>query len=78
MNDRVASGWPGKYSHLDETINLISKGGFYIIDDMLAQPNWPNGHQELVDELINELESRKDLEITKLNWSTGIIIGVKK
>lgn len=73
-----ADAWPGKYSHLNETINLISKGGFYIIDDMLAQPNWPNGHQELVDELINELESRKDLETTKLNWSTGIIIGVKK
>ncbi len=73
-----ADAWPGKYSDLDKTLNLVSTGGFYIIDDMLAQPNWPNGHQELVNELIIDLEARKDLEMTKLNWSTGIIIGVKK
>lgn len=73
-----ADAWPGKYSDLDLTLELLKPGGFYIIDDMLSQPNWPEGHQELVYELIKDLEKRKDLQLTKLNWSTGIIIAVKK
>lgn len=28
--------------------------------------------------LISTLESRQDLRITKLNWSTGIVIAAKK
>ncbi|MDN3641398.1 class I SAM-dependent methyltransferase [Lutimonas halocynthiae] len=73
-----ADAWPGKYSDLDLTLELLKPGGFYIIDDMLSQPNWPEGHQELVYELIGVLENRKDLQLTKMNWSTGIIIVVKK
>ena len=73
-----ADAWPGKYSDLDATLALLKTGGFYIIDDMLTQSNWPEGHQELVYELIDELENRNDLQLTKLNWSTGIIIVTKK
>jgi len=73
-----ADAWPGKYSDLDLTLELLKPGGFYIIDDMLSQPNWPEGHQELVYELIGVLENRKDLQLTKMNWSTGIIVVVKK
>jgi predicted O-methyltransferase YrrM len=72
-----ADSWPGKYSHLDEAMRLLKRGGLYVIDDMLPQPNWPDGHAQRVDELISILENRKDLVITKLNWSTGIIIGTK-
>lgn len=73
-----ADAWPGKYSEIDEILNLIKVGGFYIIDDMLTQPNWPDGHQKNVDKLIAYLENRKDFNITKMNWSTGIIIATKK
>ena len=45
---------------------------------MLAQPNWPDGHQENVDKLIEYLEQRKDFNLTKMNWLTGIIIATKK
>jgi hypothetical protein len=69
---------PGKYDLFDETIELLNSNGFYVIDDMLPQPNWPEGHEKKVNDLINKLEERKDLVITKLNWSTGIIIVVKK
>jgi predicted O-methyltransferase YrrM len=72
-----ADSWPGKYTHLDEALRLLKRGGLYVIDDMLPQPNWPDGHAQRVDELISILESRKDLIITKLNWSTGVIIGTK-
>ena len=73
-----ADAMPGKYDLFDEAIALLKPGGFYIIDDMLPQPNWPAGHAEKADDFIVMLESRKDLVLTKMNWSTGIIIIVKK
>jgi predicted O-methyltransferase YrrM len=72
-----ADSWPGKYTHLDEALRSLKRGGLYVADDMLPQPNWPDGHALRADELISILEDREDLVITKLNWSTGIIIGTK-
>ena len=73
-----ADAMPGKYDLFEETIRLLKSGGFYIIDDMLPQPNWPEGHAGRVDDFIIRLEKRNDLILTKMNWSTGIIIAVKK
>ncbi len=73
-----ADAMPGKYDLFDETINLLNSHGYYIIDDMLPQPNWPEGHDERVNLFIKRIEERKDLLVTKLNWSTGIMIIVKK
>lgn len=73
-----ADAMPGKYELFEETIAMLKQGGFYIIDDMSVQPNWPEGHDERVKDFIDKLEQRDDLLITKLNWSTGIIIVVKK
>ena len=73
-----ADTWHGKYLLLEEALSMLNKGGLYIIDDMLPQPNWPEGHQEKVVNLVNLLENRKDLTLTKQFWATGIIIAVKK
>lgn len=73
-----ADTWPGKYFLLDEVLSMLNKGGFYIIDDMLPQPNWPDGHHEKATDLIKLLEERTDLFLTKQDWATGIIIAVKK
>jgi predicted O-methyltransferase YrrM len=73
-----ADAMPGKYDLFDETIAMLNGGGLYIIDDMLPQPNWPLGHDEKVSLFISSLESRSDLLLTKMNWSTGIIIVTKK
>jgi len=73
-----ADAMPGKYDLFDETIAMLNSGGIYIIDDMLPQPNWPLGHDEKVRSFISVLESRNDLLMTKMNWSTGIIIITKK
>jgi predicted O-methyltransferase YrrM len=73
-----ADAMPGKYDLFDETINLLKQGGFYIIDDMMPQSNWPEGHEDRVNDFIKKLETREDLILTKMNWSTGIIIVVKK
>ena len=72
-----ADAMPGKYDLFDETIAMLNSGGLYIIDDMLPQPNWPLGHDEKVKLFIGGLESRNDLLMTKMNWSTGIIIITK-
>jgi len=73
-----ADAWPGKYSHFEEVHRILAPGGFYIIDDMSKRPNWPSGHEENALELVKYLEARNDMEITKMDWSTGIIIAVKK
>jgi len=73
-----ADTWPGKYNHLEETLNLLKSGGIYLVDDMLPQENWPDGHNVKADNLVQYLENRDDLNCTKLNWSTGIIICTKK
>ena len=72
-----ADAMPGKYDLFEETIRLVKEGGFYVIDDMLPQPNWPQGHSEKAESFIGELEKRNDVVFTKLNWSTGIIIVTK-
>lgn len=73
-----ADTWHGKYLLLNEVLSMLNKGGFYIIDDMLPQSNWPDGHQEKAIKLINYLETREDLLLAKQVWATGIIIAVKK
>ncbi len=72
-----ADACPGKYSEADEILNLLKVGGFYVIDDMTAQPNWPDGHEDHVDKLVAYLEKRTDFTLTKINWSTGLIIAVR-
>ncbi len=68
---------PGKYQFLDETLHLLKAGGVYVIDDMLLQTSWDEEHVSKVYRLIAALERRKDMRITKLNWSSGIILAAK-
>jgi predicted O-methyltransferase YrrM len=73
-----ADTWHGKYLMLDEALSMLNKGGLYIIDDMLPQPNWPDGHHEKAINLVSYLETREDLLLTKQVWATGIIVAVKR
>ena len=72
-----ADAWPGKFWDLEEALDLLRDGGIYVIDDMLPQPNWDQDHPAKADRLIRVFEDRKDLHMTKLNWSTGIILATK-
>jgi len=73
-----ADTWHGKYLLLDEVLAMLKKGGLYIIDDMIPQPNWPDGHHEKATKLLQYLDTRNDLILTKQVWATGIVIAVKK
>ncbi|MBX2877399.1 MAG: class I SAM-dependent methyltransferase [Saprospiraceae bacterium] len=72
-----ADAWPGKYFDLKETLDLIKPGGFYVIDDMLPEVDWPEGHAEKATALIKYLEEHPQLHVTKMSWSTGIIVATK-
>ena len=73
-----ADTWHGKYLMLTEALNMLNPGGLYIIDDMLPQANWPEGHQEKALKLVEVLESSADLNLVKLAWATGIMLASKK
>lgn len=73
-----ADAWPGKYANLDAALNSLSAGGLYVIDDMLPQPNWPDGHGDNVNKLVADLENRANLQLVKMAWSTGILIATKR
>ena len=72
-----ADAWPGKYRFLDETLSLLQPGGIYVIDDMLPQPNWPEGHDKKATALIVDLENRSDLRLVKMSWASGVILATK-
>lgn len=73
-----ADAWPGKYEGLDETLALLKRGGLYVIDDMLPQPNWPEGHQARVDALVARLESHPELVATGFAWASGLIVAARR
>jgi len=73
-----ADTWPGKFDHLEDALALLKSGGFYVIDDMLPQPNWPDGHEPEVAALISALERRTDLVLCRLSWSSGIVVAAKR
>ena len=72
-----ADAWPGKFSHLDEALALLRLGGIYLIDDLLPQPNWPEGHAPKVPLLIDSLEQRSEFITARLAWASGLMVVVR-
>ena len=72
-----ADTWAGKYRLLHEAFELLNPAGLYIIDDMLPQPNWPEGHAEKVADLVATLEKMEGFRVTKLSWASGVILATK-
>ncbi len=73
-----ADTWPGKYRHIEETLDLLNRNGLYVIDDMLHQANWPEDHPPKVKALLDFLDARPDLLVTKMRWSSGVVIVTKQ
>lgn len=73
-----ADTWPGKFTHLDEALALLAPGGIYVIDDLLPQPNWPDGHAAKVPTLIDKIERRKDYATVRLAWASGLMLAVRR
>ena len=73
-----ADAWPGKFAHLDAALALLRPGGVYVIDDLLPQANWPEGHAPKVPELIDAIERRPEFTTVKLAWASGLMLVVRR
>ena len=73
-----ADAWPGKFTHLDAALGCIRQGGFYVIDDLLPQANWPEGHGAKVDALIADLERRPGFAVVRMAWASGVMLVVRQ
>ncbi|MBI3796429.1 MAG: class I SAM-dependent methyltransferase [Deltaproteobacteria bacterium] len=72
-----ADSWPGKFSALELALKVVAKGGYYIIDDLLPQTNWPAGHAPRVSQLVSELERQQSFVSLKLEWASGLMVLVR-
>lgn len=73
-----ADAMPGKYEDLDAALALVRPGGFWIGDDMLPQPNWPEGHEHRVGGLIETFRGRPGWAVTEMAWASGLILATRK
>ena len=73
---------PGKFTHLDEALSLVDRGGFYVVDDLAHQPAntaLPEDHCLAVEALVKDLESRAGWErLSLLGWSCGVLVMVRR
>jgi hypothetical protein len=49
-----------------------------MVDDLLPQPNWPEGHQKKVNDFLTFMKSQPQFITTQLTLSTGVLLAVKK
>lgn len=73
-----ADAWAGKFAHLDRALSQLRAGGIYFVDDLLPQPNWPDGHGSKVAALVADLEARPEYVATRLAWASGLMIVVRR
>ena len=73
-----ADAMPGKYEALEHALAVVKSGGFYIIDDMLPQTNWPEGHAEKVPVLLDRLATDRRFVIAPMNWASGVVVCVRQ
>jgi len=73
-----ADTWAGKFTHLDEALALLAPGGIYVVDDLLPQPNWPDGHGGRVAALVARLEADPGLAVSRLDWATGVLVAARR
>lgn len=72
-----ADAMPGKYEGLEDALRLVADGGFYVMDDLLPQPNWPEGHVSRVEPLLTSIQQRPDFRLLRMAWASGIAIAVR-
>jgi len=73
-----ADAMPGKYDGLDDALAVVKPGGFYIIDDLLPQSNWPDGHAAKIPLLMEQLALNVDFAVLPLVWASGVVVAVRK
>jgi predicted O-methyltransferase YrrM len=73
-----ADAMPGKFIARDQALALVAPGGFYVVDDLLPQPNWPEGHAEKIPPLLYTLSSHPGFFSLPMAWASGIAVLVRR
>lgn len=73
-----ADTWPGKFTHVDQALALVARGGFYVVDDLLPQPNWSAEHQAAVDELVATLRALPGWVTAYVEDASGVLLCVRR
>lgn len=73
-----ADAWPGKFTDRDAALACLRQGGIYVIDDLLPQPNWPDGHAAKVDALVADLGARRGFVTVEVAWASGVMLVVRQ
>jgi predicted O-methyltransferase YrrM len=73
-----ADMWPGKFVWLEDTLQLLASGGFYVVDHLLPAPDWEPEHHQRVKTFIQTLEHHPLLQVATLEWSTGVLIAARR
>lgn len=73
-----ADSIPGKFEGREECVRIVKPGGLYVVDDLIPQVKWPEGHAERVATLIHELAGDSRFAIAPMYWATGIIVAVRR
>src|SRR5262245_58971778 len=73
-----ADAWPGKFHALSAALRLLAPGGLYVIDDLLPQPNWPEGHSAKIEPLLAAIEQTPGLTWVRMAWASGLAVVVRR
>ncbi|MEM7044123.1 MAG: class I SAM-dependent methyltransferase [Pseudomonadota bacterium] len=71
-----ADAMPGKYERRDLALDLVAKGGFYVVDDLSPTRGWVEG-AALAAKLIAEIEADPRFVSLDLDWSTGHFLAIR-
>ena len=66
-----ADAWAGKFWDFQKAVDLLNKGGIYVIDDLLPAPPWPPDHAPKVDALTRASSEASGLDV----FSTVLVHG---
>src|SRR5262245_13963752 len=73
-----ADAWPGKFYALAAALRLLAAGGLYVIDDLLPQPNWPDGHGARIEPLLAAIEQTPGLTCVRMAWASGLAVVARR
>lgn len=73
-----ADTWAGKFTELETVLDMVKPGGFYVIDDLNHQTDWPPGHQDKVILLLEKLKCQTDFYTLPLDMGSGFMVLCRK
>lgn len=68
----------GKWIGLDATVHTLNPGGFLVVDDMLAIPEWDEETAVNQHRVRQAIFARPELAATELAWASGVVLATRR